>query len=128
MYLCVRKIGETENNDDGEYVGHKEVGYWRKVNQIHEYFDNLIEGGIENCEDYVITQEQLEDLHHTCKVVLTDHDKAEDLLPTSSGSFFGSLEYDNDYFQDLEHTLEILENVLTGTDFTKFEILYGASW
>jgi hypothetical protein len=41
--------------------------------------------------------------------ILEDSTVAERLLPTSSGFFFGSYDYDEYYWADLEHTKEILE-------------------
>ena len=49
---------------------------------------------------------------------------AEELLPTTSGFFFGSTEYDEYYIQDLKETVEMLEPYLEkGGDF-----YYHASW
>ena len=52
--------------------------------------------------------------------------KNVDLLPTIQGFFFGSTEYDEYYYSDIDETIEILENVLNCDNNIKFE--YRASW
>jgi hypothetical protein len=50
---------------------------------------------------------------------------AEELLPSHSGFFFGSTEYDEWYFKDLTRTVEIIDRCLA-SKFDYFE--YQASW
>ena len=49
----------------------------------------------------------------------------EALLPTASGFFFGGTDYDEWYFQDVESTIDLLENLLKeeGGDY-----YYSSSW
>ena len=49
-------------------------------------------------------------------------------LPTGSGFFFGSLNYDGYYISDIEHTVDILKDVLSSTDFKTETIYYSSSW
>lgn len=105
----------------------EEVGYWRKANQIREWFVNHLDD-FNDEGDTKITEENCEDLLETCKEVLADHDKAPELLPTSIGFFFGSQEYDEYYFEDLADTVEILENVLKSTDWDMDEVVYWESY
>lgn len=117
-----------------------EVGYWRKANQIHNWFmQNCAErdeydNPIDDCRPIEITVDKLEALLDTCKKVLADHSLADSLLPTTDGFFFGSTEYDDYYFGELEQTVEIIEPVLK---FAKhkleikdyaWEVYYQASW
>ena len=117
-----------------------EVGYWRKANQIHNWFmQNCAErdeydNPIDDCRPVEITVDKLEELLDTCKKVLADHSLASSLLPTADGFFFGSTEYDDYYFGELEQTVEIIEPVLK---FAKhkleikdyaWEVYYQASW
>jgi len=53
-------------------------------------------------------------------------DVARELLPTTSGFFFGSTNYDQWYHMDLELTKEILEDALSDDDYGSF--YYSASW
>ena len=101
------------------------MGYWRKANQIHNWFVQNVQDGEDNCGSYYVTRDQLEELKELCINVLANKELAEDLLPTGSGFFFGSTAYDEYYYSDLMHTLEILTKCLE-SKFDYFE--YQASW
>jgi hypothetical protein len=57
---------------------------------------------------------------------------AAKLLPSASGFFFGSTDYDQYYMGDIENTIEIMEYILKDEDETKDyfseEITYSSSW
>ena len=117
-----------------------EVGYWRKANHIHNWFmQNCAQrdecgNPIDDCRPIEITVDKLEKLLDDCKKVLADHSLASSLLPTQSGFFFGSTEYSEYYFSEIERTIEIIEPVIK---FIKhkleigsyiWEVYYQASW
>lgn len=58
--------------------------------------------------------------------VLKDSTKAEELLPTTSGFFFGGTDYDEYYMQDVEYTLGVLKELLE-QDYNG-SIYYSSSW
>ena len=58
-------------------------------------------------------KEDAEELLSRCNKVLKDHSKAEKLLPTMSGFFFGNTDYNSHYYDD----------VLTVRDFIKDKLL-----
>ncbi len=64
-----------------------EAGYWRKANAIHKWFVDYVQGGNDNCAEYLVTTEQLERLLELVNEVLHDRDKAQKLLPTTTGFF-----------------------------------------
>lgn len=102
----------------------EEVCYWRKANQIHNWFVKNVQDGVDNCGEYEVTREQLEDLINDCKLVLADHSLAKELLPTQEGCFFGSTEYNDSYHEDLNKTIRELEPAIKeGGDF-----YYESSW
>jgi hypothetical protein len=101
------------------------MGYWRKANQIHNWFVETVGNGIDECQKMFVNRESLEELRNLCNQVLTDHSLADEHLPTGSGFFFGSTDYDEWYFKQLEHTLEIIDRCLV-SKFDYFE--YQASW
>lgn len=105
-----------------------EVGYWRKANQIHKWFVDNVQNGIDNCESYIVTKEKLEELLHITNEVLNEKNLCEKLLPSQSGFFFGSNEYDEYYFGDLKQTKKIIEKVLKETNFETEVIFYYSSW
>jgi hypothetical protein len=104
------------------------AGYWRKANAIHRWFVDNVQGGNDNCAEYIVTTEQLERLLELVNEVLRNKDKADDLLPTHNGFFFGSLMYDEGYFDDLIQTKAIIENVLALEEFNRYDIYYSSSW
>lgn len=61
------------------------------------------------------------------KKVVTNPEIAGELLPTASGFFFGSTEYDEYYFGDIQETVEIIENLLE-EGIENADIVYRASW
>lgn len=67
------------------------------------------------------------ELRETCSAVLADHNKAEELLPTGSGFFFGGTDYDEYYFQDLEETVAIIDLALSPEN-EDLEYEYQSSW
>lgn len=60
--------------------------------------------------------------------VIKDSTICKELLPTVSGFFFGSTDYDEFYYDDLVHTKKILEKILNEVDFDKYHVYYWASW
>jgi hypothetical protein len=101
------------------------MGYWRKANQIHQWFVDNVQDGEDNCGSYYVTREQLEELKEVCINVLVNKSLAEDLLPTGAGFFFGSTTYDENYYGDLNDTIGIITRCLE-SKFDGFE--YQSSW
>lgn len=89
----------------------EEQAYWRKANQIHKWFVDNVQKGVDDCGIYLVSGEQLLKLVELCKRVLADHSLADSLLPSQDGFFFGSTEYDEYYFEDLENTIEQLSDI-----------------
>lgn len=46
------------------------VGYWRKANQIHQWFVDNVQGGEDECKPHYVTREQLKELRDVCNQVL----------------------------------------------------------
>lgn len=105
----------------------EEIGYWRKANAIHAWFVQNAQGGRDECQDTYVDRSTLALLLAAVDVVLVDHEKAEELLPTQSGFFFGGTEYDEYYFEELLLTKAILEAALA-EQHDVGDIYYRASW
>lgn len=108
------------------------VGYWRKANAIHDWFVQNVQSGEDNCARYHVSRDKLTELRDECRAALSkleagDADGAEDILPPASGFFFGSTEIDSWYKKDLEHTINVLDKVLS-PKFEKFDFTYQSSW
>jgi hypothetical protein len=104
----------------------EEAGYWRKANQIHQWFVDNVQKGVDDCGDYYVDTDDLEKLLDLCKKVDADHSLAESLLPSASGFFFGGTDYDEWYFEDIKNTINILEEALA--DESDSSYYYSSSW
>lgn len=102
------------------------VGYWRKANQIHKWFVDNIQEGVDNCGDYYVSRESLQDLRTLCQQVIDFRHLATDKLPPQSGFFFGSDTVDEYYFRDLEDTIKIIDGALALP--SSWDLEYSSSW
>jgi len=107
-----------------------EAGYWRKANHIHAWFVDHVQGGEDTCKNYPVDREDLAALLETCKAVLAEPGRASELLPTQSGFFFGSTDYNEFYFEEVRRTVAIIEDCLDESKFflAKWDFEYHASW
>ena len=103
-----------------------EAGYWRKANAIHDWFVKNVQDGEDECQPHYVSREHLEQLRSLCEQVWADPSRAEQLLPTAKGFFFGDTSYDENYLDDLRHTVDIIDRCLTLPDTWSFE--YLSSW
>ena len=103
----------------------EEAGYWRKANAIHKWFVDNCQDGVDDCRDAYVEFNQLQTLLDLCRIVIIDKSKAEQLLPSTSGFFFGNTEYDEWYYNDIQNTIDILEKALEDKDG---EYYYSSSW
>lgn len=138
----------------------EEIAYWRKANQIHNWFVENVQEGKDDCGDYYVEQEQLRELVNLCKKIIdvakledgeihmsttyeagkvtenyekgkiiTNVEEIEELLPTSSGFFFGSTQYDEYYLGQLQDTIDMLEPYLSEKyDDFSISFYYSSSW
>ena len=104
------------------------VGYWRKANAIHQWFVKNVQGGVDECQNARVYREQLQELKTACDEVLADATKARELLPTTSGFFFGETDYDEWYHDGVKHTSEMLEMLLSNPKFEDCDFDYQSSW
>ena len=109
-----------------------QVAYWRKANAVHQYFIENCTDGEDDCKPIWVDIEDLKKLVKICREIIADPTKAQEKLPTQGGFFFGSVEYDEYYLQDLEDTVEQLEPVIKFMEKQenreKYDIIYEASW
>lgn len=102
--------------------------YWRKANAIHNWFVENVQDGEDNCAPYYVSRENIEQLINDIATVLENRGKAEKILPTGSGFFFGSTEYDSYYFEELERTLAELLALIINPLLDGFDFEYHSSW
>ena len=123
------------------------IGYWRKFNALHYYIINhFAYGKDEGQKIYLLKSDLLEILEvlkkveksfETAKIkeekddyIIYENPIAEKLLPTKDGFFFGSLDYDNFYLDDIKISIKIFEEVLKLLEERpeEYVIYYQASW
>lgn len=135
--VIVKKGGEvlqTIKPNRVKYI-EEEVGYWRKANHIHKWFVDNVQGGEDNCNQYYVDISDLINLLDVCKRVKEDPSKAEELLPTTEGFFFGGTDYDEYYMRDIEYTIQLIEEELSekvkdknGREYYSGDYFYSSSW
>jgi hypothetical protein len=102
-----------------------EAMYWRKANAIHKWFVDNCQEGEDDCGNYYVGREQLEELRQLILKALAEKDAS--LLPPTAGFFFGSNEVDEWYWDELHRTEQGIAQCLE--DFPgAWEFEYHSSW
>ena len=99
----------------------EEIATWRKANQVHKWFVDNVQNGVDDCKQYYVPFEKLKELKTLCQKALTAKDGT--LLPPQQGFFFGSYEIDEGYWQDIDFTLQVLQNLNQNDSY-----YYESSW
>jgi len=102
------------------------VAYWRRQNAIHNWFVKYCQDGTDDCRASYVNRDLLAGLRNACQAVLDDPSLAEQLLPTTSGFFFGSTDYDEWYRMGLEYTVATINKLLAVPD--EWDFYYQSSW
>ena len=66
-----------------------------------------------------------------CKAIKENPLVAENVLPTKSGFFFGGIDYDKGYFDDIDYTIKTIEDLIAeggDNEYLGFDIYYSSSW
>lgn len=100
--------------------------YWRKANAIHGWFVENCQDGDDDCREYYVEREQLEELRDLCQALLNGDEEAEGELEPTEGFFFGSYEKDEWYYKDLQDTVDGLNKVLSLPN--SYQFYYRSSW
>ncbi len=104
-----------------------EAMYWRKSNQIHNWFVKNCQDGEDKCQEVDVSRDDLQLLIFTCEQVLADHSKAVELLPPAAGFFFGGTDIDDYYYEDLQATVDGLKKALLLPE-SEWYFNYRSSW
>lgn len=112
--------------------------YWRKANAIHKWFVDNIQDGVDDCEKYIINEDNLQVLLEIVDYLIKNikfeddniknYEICEEALPTKSGFFFGETDYDIYYYNDLVDTKEWIEKVLINKEMDEYWFHYCSSW
>ena len=108
----------------------EQVAYWRKANCVHKWFVDNVQDGNDDCGDYYVDPEKLEELLALCQKIKKDVKKGQELLPTQAGFFFGDTEYNENYMQDIDDTIKQLKAALKKDKdgFYGGDFYYHSSW
>ena len=103
-----------------------EAMYWRKANAIHKWFVDNCQNGTDDCGNYAVSREQLLELRDL--ILEAIETKNFNLLPPTSGFFFGSVKVDEYYWQDLKDTASGIDRVLEQFPPEQWDLEYHSSW
>lgn len=124
----IEKIYQTVGiKDNSKNYKHLEVKfpaiYWRKSNQIHAWFVENVQGGNDDCRPYEVNIEDMRKLHGIVKAQLKN--KKEIILNPKGGFFFGSINIDEYYWNDLVETEKALAREIK---FHEDQAKLGRNW
>jgi hypothetical protein len=102
-----------------------EAMYWRKANQIHNWFVENVQNGEDECKSHDVSRQDLEKLLNACQAALELKDS--DILPPKGGFFFGNTEIDGYYWNDIQETADEIKKILAEFD-DSWEFEYCSSW
>jgi hypothetical protein len=105
-----------------------EAAYWRKANAIHAWFVDNCQDGTDDCGEYYVSREQLQELANLCDHVLENPKKASELLAPRGGFFFGTLECDEFYMEDVKFTSQRIKELLASPEWKDWDFYYHSSW
>jgi hypothetical protein len=100
--------------------------YWRKANQIHNWFVTNVQDNVDNCREYYVSRDKLLELKTTCEKALNERNPS--LLPPAEGYFFGNDDIDQYYWKDIKDTIEKLNRILALPDLNELTFSYQSSW
>ena len=103
-----------------------EAGYWRKANQVHNWFVKNVQDGEDDCRSAHVSREKLAELRDICQQAIDKPEHAHMMLPRVEGFFFGNKEYDQWYFEQLRDTIEVIDNALAMPE--QWDFNYRSSW
>lgn len=108
----------------------KDLAYFRKVNFLVQFVKDLknVDADEINCQDVIMKRSDIEELLDACEQVKEDNSLASQLLPTCGGFFFGSVDYDEYYFQDVEDVLKRCKEILEYMDKNPSDVVVFHIW
>lgn len=102
------------------------AAYWRKVNAVHKWFVDNVQNGEDDCGEYYVSHEKLQELLATARAAYSAKDPSE--LPPSAGFFFGSYDIDEWYWHGIKNTIDQLAKLTELPDFDNLSFYYQSSW
>ncbi|HBE7366379.1 hypothetical protein LL061_23690 [Escherichia coli] len=109
------------NNDTPRW----QIGYFRKFNALVSWVENNV-GMVENCEPVELNREHL--LKLKADLERLNEENCSEIMPTMEGFFFGSQEYDECYWSDVDELRELTEELIKNHDFDNNRLTFCAWW
>lgn len=106
--------GEKAQYEAAIELNPKNSFYFRKFNALVEWANNNV-GNVENCESVELTRTHIELLQNTLNNLTPENCATK--FPTCEGFFFGSQEYDQWYWEDVESAKEMCAEILETADW-----------
>jgi hypothetical protein len=121
----IKKLVDFTNDSNNMFLT-LEVMYWRKANQIHQWFVDNVQDGNDDCGEYYVSRDDIEKLISACNTAWIKRDS--NILPTKSGFFFGSTEVDDWYWDEIQSTSKRLQSILDDPAISTWSLYYRSSW
>lgn len=120
----VENVQKGEDDCGDYYVSHEQLETLRDTCKTVLASSKLVSGKVKNGSRSVAGggyEDCIEDGQ-----VMENHAVAQELLPCQSGFFFGSTDYNQWYYSDLQRTVDQIDAVLT--QFEDWDFQYSSSW
>jgi hypothetical protein len=118
IYFFAREKNSTQTE-------RTEVGYFRKVNALVGWIESHV-GSVENCEELLIQRTHLEILHDDLERLTSQN--CTEVFPTCEGFFFGSQDYGDWYWKDVDEVKTWCSRILESFDFERRTLVFWAWW
>lgn len=123
MGLDIHFFSGEKQNERVDYD--TQVGYFRKINSLFRWVSYNVQS-VDNCKSILIPKQKLEQLSADLNRLTKDN--CMTIFPTSEGFFFGSTEYDQYYWSDVEEVKSWVSSTLKSFDFDNHDLFFWAWW
>ena len=101
--------------------------YWRKVNAVHGWFVQNVQGGEDDCGTYYVSVEKLEELREACRQAIFSKNPL--LIKPMEGFFFGGTDIDEWYWNGLKSTIKQIDRIIKlSKEQPNIRFYYHSSW
>lgn len=104
----------------------EDVFIWRNANQIHKWFIDNCQDGIDTNQETFISSDQLKQLLDVINLVLKNKKMASELLPYYPNKLYGRKFFNEEYFETLIKTKNMLVMEISESDSGSY--YYRSSW
>lgn len=95
----------------------EQVGYWRKANQIHQWFVDNVQDGRDDCGEYYVDHDKLKELLSLCKRVLKTAELVEGNVNVGATISNGELVQNYEKGKVIANAEEVAELLPTASGF-----------